>query len=123
MLEELRKLSDPNVTRDAINSGNHDIAARCLRISLLKMEKILLSDMPLPVAGEMQKLINALEKFNSSHHKEKAGGVDQKQISHVHTHYNLDNAMKLVLESKKKGVKLTLEEAMNVVEAQHKKLN
>lgn len=123
MIEELRKLSDPTVTRDSINSGNHDIAARCLRIALVKMEKMLMSDMPIPLAGEMQKLITALDKFNTSHHKEKSGGVDQKQISHIHSHINLDNAMNLVLESKRKGVKITLEEAMNVVEAQYKKVN
>jgi len=113
---------DPSVKIEDLKENTVRKVMNVLLLSSTKLEHLLAKSddglAVLPLAGEVQKLVTALEKFVTAEAKHKNGGVEPgKRDSVVHYHLDVNEAMRVVQESRKKGVKLTVEEAMNILSA------
>lgn len=127
--DSLNYLLDPQTSEEAIAEGNLKILLEIqgihlanLKYAMLTGDHTLMTALPRSIADGIQKYAGAIEKIVNARTKLKNGGVDERKITHVHQ-IDMDQALQLALEAKRKGNPITVQEAIALIEAQTQNVN
>ncbi len=115
--ESLQFLQDPNTTNDAIAKANLRVLLQIQGMHLANTVYRMNAGLPVfDVSDQLQKVSAALEKLTKTKHSMENGGKDEKTVKHLHL--DMNKALELALEARKKGVNMTVEEAAKALEKQ-----
>lgn len=122
LAESLAFYEDPTNTEQALAQSNLQLLLKIQGINLAKLaHKALAGEAPDMIAVMMSDSLNKysgmLEKLIKSDHSIKSGGVERKEVVHIQA-LDMDDAVRLALEMKKKGQQITVQEAMSLLTAQ-----
>lgn len=122
LAESLAFYEDPANTEQALAQSNLQLLLRIQGMNLAKLvHKAASGEAPdviaLTMSDSLNKYSSMLEKLIKSDQSIKSGGVERKEVVHVHQ-LDMDDALRLALELKKKGQQITVQEAMALLQAQ-----
>lgn len=109
--ETVKFLSDPNTEDKAIIEGNARMAIEIQGMHLAKIKSdMLYGNTSIGLVETINKYAAALDKLNNTLAKSKAGNVDEKVVRHIHK-IDMDEAVKIALEARKRGQIITVGQA------------
>lgn len=122
LAETLAFYEDPAHTEQAVAERNLQLLLRIQGLNLAKLfHRAVAGEAPdmlaIAMSDSLNKYSSTLEKLIKSDHSIKSGGVEKKEVIHVHQ-LDMDDALALALELKKKGQQITVQEAMALLQAQ-----
>lgn len=122
LVETLAFYEDPTNTEQAIAERNLQLLLRIQGLNLAKLfHRAVAGEAPdmlaIAMSDSLNKYSSTLEKLIKSDQSIKSGGVETKQVIHVHQ-LDMDDALALALELKKNGQQITVQEAMALLQAQ-----
>lgn len=122
LVESLAFYENPSNSEQALAQANLQLLLRIQGVNLAKLtHKALAGEAPDLIAIAMSDALNKysgmLEKLIKSDHSIKSGGVEKKEVIHVHQ-LDMDDALRLALELKKQGHQITVQDAMALLQAQ-----
>lgn len=125
LVETLAFYEDPKNTEGALAERNLQLLLKIQGINLAKlMHKAISGEAPdviaLMMSDSLNKYSGMLEKLIKSDQSIKSGGVERKEVVHIQA-LDMDDAVRLALEMKKKGTVITVQEAMALLTAQQSK--
>jgi len=122
LLNKYKEIEALGNDTEKLTKYNLTEVAKAVAVGIAKLQKLLMSDNPLPLLGEIQKAAATLEKLQTATIKHETKGV----VEHKHTgailKIDMDHVMELILKAKEKNIQLSPEEAMKIVEAEYKKV-
>lgn len=122
LAESIAFYENPTNTEQALAQANLQLLLRIQGMNLSKLiSKVASGESPdviaLAMSDSLNKYSGMLEKLIKSDQSIKSGGVERKEIVHVQA-LDMDDAVRLCLELKKKGQVISVQEAMSLLTAQ-----
>lgn len=122
LADTLAFYDNPENTEQAIAESNLKLLLRIQGINLSKiMHRAASGEAPdliaITMSDSLSKYANMLEKLIKSDQSIKSGGVEKKEVVHIHQ-IDMDDALNLALELRRKGQQITVQEAMVLLQAQ-----
>ena len=122
LTESVSFLVDPNTEEKALAEGNRRILLQIQGLHLAKIKHDILAGKPIiDIADAVQKYTTALNKINDT--KMKMDGDHDPTKAVMHYHLDMDKALELALEARRRGQSLTINEAAEALVAQQKEKN
>jgi hypothetical protein len=122
LVNKYKQLEEIGDDIDKLNKHNITELAKVAAIGIAKLNKLVTSDNPLPFIDQIQKAATALEKIQSAIIKHDTKGVVEHKHSGAVVKIDMDQIMELIIKSREKGIELDTKQAMEVIEAEYKKV-
>lgn len=120
--ETLQFYEDPSNTEKALAQHNLQLLLKIQGINLAKLAHSAMSGgapdvIAVAISDSLNKYSSMLEKLIKSEQSLKSDGVEKKQVVHVHQ-IDMDEAVQLALEMKRKGHTISVQDAIGLLQAQ-----
>jgi len=122
LAESIAFYENPDNTETALAQANLNLLLRIQGMNLSKLiAKAAGNEAPdvtaLAMSDALSKYSGMLEKLIKSDQSIKSGGVEKKEVRHIQA-IDMDDAVNLALEMKRKGQSISVQEAMSLLTAQ-----
>lgn len=115
LVETYRKLEQSGDDFEELHKANLADAAKMMAIGMAKLKKLLLSDNPLPLVGEIQKVSASLEKMGNAYYKDKNKGVEKSEKTTVNVAVDTDRILAFIMKARERGVAMSWDEANQIL--------